>query len=77
MLDEVGRHLELRSLLAARLPSACTGRGVPSAESRMSTGARAASVACSAVSTQPMATPAARKGRARAMRFGPVRANPT
>jgi hypothetical protein len=51
--------------LAARLPKLCTAASSPKADPRSSTGAKAATAACSAVSTQPMATPAA-------MNQGPV-----
>src|SRR5215217_7808211 len=52
--------------LAARLPKLCTAASSPNADPRSSTGASAATAACSAVSTQPMATPAARNQGARA-----------
>jgi hypothetical protein len=52
--------------LAARFPKLCTAASSPNAEPRSSTGARPATAACSAVSTQPMATPAARNQGARA-----------
>jgi hypothetical protein len=45
--------------LAARFPKLCTAASSPNADPRNSTGVRAATAACSAVSTQPMATPAA------------------
>jgi len=40
--------------LAARLPKLCTAASSPNADPRSSTGARAATAACSAVSTQPI-----------------------
>jgi hypothetical protein len=52
--------------LAARLPKLCTTASSANADPRSSTGAKAATAACSAVSTQPMATPAATNQGARA-----------
>jgi hypothetical protein len=45
--------------LAARLPKLCNAASSPNADPRSSAEARAATAACSAVSTQPIAIPAA------------------
>jgi hypothetical protein len=52
--------------LAAGLPKLCTAASSPNADPCSSTGAKAATAACSAVSTHPMATPAATNQGARA-----------
>ena len=51
---------------AARLPAAWMAARSPNADPRSSTGARAATAACSAVSAQAMPIPASTKAGARA-----------
>ena len=47
---------------ATRLPKDWIAASSPNADPRISSGASAATAACSAVSTNPMAIPASRKG---------------
>ena len=56
---------------AAKLPTLCTAASSPNAEPRISAGAKAATAACSAVSTQPMPTPARTKATRGAAIAGP------
>ena len=62
--------------LAARLPKLCTAASMPKAEPRMWSGARSATLACSAVSTRPMPTPASAKHAASSAMLLPVAARP-
>ena len=62
--------------LAAKLPSDWIAARAPNAEPRRSTEASAATAACSAVSTSPIAMPARTKKRARSAMLAPARAKP-
>ncbi len=57
--------------LAAMFPIACTVASSPNAEPRSSSGANAATAACSAVSAQPIPTPASTKAISSSAIAGP------
>lgn len=63
--------------LAARLPTAWSAASNPNAEPRSRSGASVATAAVSAVSAQPIPTPAMIKQPASSAKLSPVNAKPT
>ena len=61
--------------LAATFPTACTVASSPNADPRISSGANAATAACSAVSAHPIPTPASANATPSGTSAGPDPAN--